>query len=86
MDYQRLMKQTDIAEGIGYALAASGVGLVIYGLTEKDTGGISVGIGNVFSGMGVAIMGRMVRGEVRDTQHVLPSSLETRIDSIDDNR
>ena len=81
MDYQKPIKESYLVEGTGYALAASGVGAIIYGLTEKDMGPLKLGVGNLISGAGIAFMGRIVRKSAQETQQVLPSPLETEVES-----
>ncbi len=71
MDYTAINRQTYFAEGGCYSIVVASVGMVCYGLKEKDGFSLDCGIGGIIAGVGCAMMARQVRYAANTT-----SSLE----------
>ncbi len=71
MNYEKVIKQFLLLERAGYTMGTCGLGLVVYGVIQKDSSSITMGLGNIMSGTTVAYSSRVIQQETRETKQIL---------------
>ena len=59
------IRNTYVCEGMGYLIATMGLGIIVYGIMEKSTPLIGVGIGNLLGGSICSTITKSIRVQIK---------------------